>query len=113
MKLTIIVGDNRVVIDGEVVDGVDLSWIPEFVGESGISTSVHALQWYNDHGEIELKSNDPNIPITELGIFSKSIEKFEERKQEIVNETPEIGYTEEFMDQLIEQYLSESIYIYE
>jgi len=61
-----------------------MTWIPEFIGESGISTSVHAVQWYGDHGEIELNSRDNNIFITELGVFEEAIVKYEERKEEIL-----------------------------
>jgi hypothetical protein len=87
MRITIIPQDKSVSIDGEFLDGVDLNWIPEFIGDqSGISIPVHALQWYGDHGEIELESRDSNIAITELGIFEQVITKFEERRLAIQEE---------------------------
>ena len=71
-------------IDGEPIQGCDVSWIPEFVGDiTGVSQKVHAVQWYDDHGEIELVNRDSNIPITELGVFEQAITKYEERKLSI------------------------------
>jgi len=84
MRLKIITEDEFVSIDEEGIHGLDMTWIPEFIGESGISTSVHAVQWYGDHGEIELNSRDNNIFITELGVFEEAIVKYEERKEEIL-----------------------------
>lgn len=87
MRLTIIASDNKIVIDGESVEGCDLFWIPEFVGDiTGVPQKVHAVQWYDDHGEIELITTDNNIIITELGIFEKAITKHEERKSQIAAE---------------------------
>ena len=74
MRLIIIPIDTLISIDGENITGCDVSWIPEFVGDiTGVSQKVHALQWYDDHGEIELVTNDSNIKITELGIFEQAI----------------------------------------
>lgn len=74
MRLIIIPIDTLISIDGENITGCDLSWIPEFVGDiTGVPQKVHALQWYDDHGEIELVTNDSNIKITELGIFEQAI----------------------------------------
>jgi hypothetical protein len=81
MKLIIIPVDTTISIDGESIEGCDVSWIPEFTGDySGVPQKVHALQWYDDHGEIELVTNDSNIKITELGIFEQAIAKYTERK---------------------------------
>jgi hypothetical protein len=46
MRITIVTADGFVAIDGNGVDGIDLSFIPN---------EVHALQWYGDVGEIEYK----------------------------------------------------------
>jgi len=87
MRITIIPSENKISINNEPVYGCDVSWIPEFVGDiTGISQKVHAVQWYSDYGEIELVTNDSNIPITELGIFEQAITKFEERKIAIQEE---------------------------
>lgn len=81
MRLTIISVDTTISIDGESIAGCDVSWVPEFVGDiTGVSQKVHAVQWYDDHGEIELVTRDNNIVITELGIFEQAIVKHAERK---------------------------------
>jgi hypothetical protein len=85
--MTIVPSDTLVIIDGNPITEIDMSWIPLFETKCGIMTSVHAVQWYHDKGEIELECNDPNIEITELGIFEEAISKYEERKLQIEQET--------------------------
>ena len=81
MRIIIIPSENKISIDGESIEGCDLSWIPEFTGDiTGVSQKVHAVQWYDDHGEIELVTRDSNISITELGIFEKAITVHAEKK---------------------------------
>jgi hypothetical protein len=81
MRLIIIPEDTMISIDGEPITGCDMSWVPEFVGDAtGVSQKVHALQWYDDHGEIELVTKDSNIEITELGVFEQAITAHAERK---------------------------------
>ena len=81
MRIIIIPSENKISIDGESIEGCDLSWIPEFTGDiTGVSQKVHAVQWYDDHGEIELVTNDINIKITELGVFEQAITVHAERK---------------------------------
>jgi hypothetical protein len=90
MRLTIIPSEDKISINGEPIVGCDVSWIPEFVGDiTGVSQKVHAVQWYGDHGEIELVTRDNNIPIIELGIFEQAIIKHEERKLAIEVEIEE------------------------
>jgi hypothetical protein len=98
MRLTIVPDDTLVSIDGNPINGVDMSWIPLYETKSGIMTSVHAVQWYEDRGEVELKCNDPNIEITELGIFETAIVKYEERKLEIEQEMLKIQQQQESED---------------
>ena len=87
MRITIIPSENKISIDGEPIVECDVSWIPEFVGDiTGVPQKVHAVQWYDDHGEIELVTRDTNIPITELGIFEQAIIKHQERKIAIEEE---------------------------
>ena len=87
MRLIIIPVDTTISIDGESIEGCDLSWIPEFVGDiTGVPQKVHAVQWYDDHGEIELVTNDSNIEITELGIFDRAITIHAEKKLAIEKE---------------------------
>jgi len=81
MRLIIIPEDTMISIDGCVVRECDMSWVPEFTGNyTGVSQKVHALQWFDDHGEIELRSHDLAIPITELGIFEQAVTIHAERK---------------------------------
>jgi hypothetical protein len=90
MRLIIIPEDTMISIDGEPIEGCDVSWVPEFVGDiTGVSQKVHAVQWYDDHGEIELVTRDNNIEITELGIFEQAIAKHAERKAVIEKEAAE------------------------
>jgi hypothetical protein len=84
MRLIIIPVDTKISIDGEPITGCDMSWVPEFVGDiTGVSQKVHAVQWYDDHGEIELVSRDSNIEITEiteLGVFEQAVSIHAEKK---------------------------------
>jgi hypothetical protein len=111
MRITIIPEDKLICIDGYACFDVDVSWIPEFVGnETGVSTSVHAVQWYDDHGHIELKSFDHNIEITELGIFEKSIEIWEEKKQEILKKEEEQRIALEEYEKEMQEQATKSFY---
>jgi len=74
MRMTIIPVDSRVSIDGYSIDGLDLSWIPE---------NIHAVQWYDTYGEVELVTTEPNIVITELGIYEQAIPLWEAKKIEL------------------------------
>jgi hypothetical protein len=81
MRLIIIPVDTMISIDGEPITGCDMSWVPEFVGDiTGVSQKVHAVQWYDDHGEIELVTRDSNIEITELGVFEQAVSIHAEKK---------------------------------
>jgi hypothetical protein len=78
MRVTIIPSDGFVSIDGYGFSGLDLS---------GIDASVHAVQWYDTHGEVEVK--DPvtrkmtaNTEITSLEQFQAAIDIWNIRKEE-------------------------------
>lgn len=81
MRLSIHFNDGSVYVDGFCHSGLDMSWVPDFNG-----IKAHALQWYDDHGEIELVTLDPNIPITELGVFEQAITLWEEKHKEYLDE---------------------------
>jgi hypothetical protein len=103
MRLIIIVEDDFVSVDGYGLFGVNLDWVPKIKGEeSGITTTVHAVQWYEDHGHIELSTSDPNIPIKKLGVFNKAVDEFNKRKSELEEEERknEEIYLEEDSDML-------------
>jgi hypothetical protein len=76
MRLTVVPIDGVVCKDGECLHDIDLSWIPE---------EVHAVQWYEDHGHVELKTPDPNIDITELGIYQQASDLWDAKKQEFID----------------------------
>ena len=63
MRVIIVPDDGVVLIDGKgrVVDC------------SSVDRTIHAVQWYDDHGEIEYKTFDgvraPNLAITDLSLF--------------------------------------------
>lgn len=77
MRLSIIPIDNLVYIDGVCYHHIDMSWIPEIDGKK-----VHAVQWLDDEGEIEFVGPSQNLKITELGVFEKAIDLWNEKKEE-------------------------------
>lgn len=77
MRLTIIPSDNTVYIDGVGYSNIDLTWIPNIDGKK-----VHAVQWVDDEGEIEFVGPHQNLKIGELDIFEKSIDLWNEKKEE-------------------------------
>jgi hypothetical protein len=79
MKLTILPSDKSIGIDGAFLIKIqqDLSWIP---------SNIHAVQWWDDHGEIEYNDGKPNERIEELGIYQQSIIDYENEKNRIADE---------------------------
>lgn len=76
MRLTIVPIDGSVSVDGVWFGGIDLSFM---------APSIHAVQWYETHGEIEVK--DPvtgrmvaNEAITSIEAFAPAIVLWEEAK---------------------------------
>ena len=103
MRLIIIPVDTMISIDGEPITGCDMSWVPEFVGDiTGVSQKVHAVQWYDDHGEIELVTRDSNIEITELGVFEQAVTIHAERKAILEAEAAEAESEAAVMDSNID-----------
>jgi hypothetical protein len=125
MKLTIAPADKTVCIDGVSYQNINMDWIPEFN-----ETKVHAVQWDEDHGEIELVTADPNIEIKDLGIFKKAIKlwqqkheeflKFEEERiqrekeyeQEQIKLKKELEETEEQAKLLEDEEMEENLHLY-
>lgn len=78
MRMTVIVADRCIYINNFTSQWEDDSWLPEY--EEG---PVHALQWHDDHGEIEFASRgSKNLEITELGPWEYAIELHEKIKVE-------------------------------
>ena len=76
MRVTIIPIDGSVSVDGKGFGGLDLSFM---------DASVHAVQWYETHGEIEVK--DPvtgrmiaNEVITSIDAFQPAIDVWQAAK---------------------------------
>lgn len=76
MRVTIIPIDGSVSVDGKGFGGLDLSFM---------DSSVHAVQWYEAHGEIEVK--DPatgrmiaNEVITSINAFQPAIDAWQAAK---------------------------------
>jgi hypothetical protein len=74
MRLTLIVSDGFISVDGLGYNGFDMNWVPKIDG-----TDIHALQWYEDHGEIELVTTDPNVKINDLGEFNQAYKLWKEK----------------------------------
>jgi hypothetical protein len=87
MRLTVVPIDGIVCKNGECFNDIDLSWVPD---------EVHAVQWYDDHGEVELKTPDPNIPITDLGIYLQASDLWDAKKEEFIQAELNRDYWEEF-----------------
>lgn len=79
MRLIIITDDRLVAIDGEFVNGVDMNSMPE---------DIHAVQWYEDHGEIEFRDGRANEAFTDFTFFEQFVQLFNARKIEIKKATP-------------------------
>jgi len=76
MRLTIVPVDGAVSVDGKGFGGLDLSFM---------EASVHAVQWYETHGEIERK--DPitgrmvaNEVITSIDAFQPVLDAWQAAK---------------------------------
>lgn len=72
-RLTVVVDDGFIRVDDQSASGCDMSWVPTYHCDAvGYTTSVHAIQWIVDRGEIELCSGPwgtnmgANIVITDL-----------------------------------------------
>lgn len=87
MRVTIVPDDKAVTVNGESYSNLDLSFIDPF---------VHAVQWYETHGEIERK--DPitqkmisNEEITSLDDFQQAITAWQTEKDRVAAELAAIA----------------------
>jgi len=75
MRITIIPSDGRVNIDGKSYGGIDLSFI---------DPNIHAIQWYDTEGEVEIKDSRGRIvenrEITSFDEFASVIPLWETAK---------------------------------
>ena len=82
MRITIIPDDKFVSVNGEGFHDLDLSFI---------DSTIHAIQWYDTHGEVERK--DPitqkmvsNDVITSLDDFQQAITVWQIEKDRVAAE---------------------------
>ena len=79
MRVTVVVPDNVVCIDGDCIGGIDMSSVPPL---------VRAMQWYETYGDVE--STDPetgrpiNTIITSLDDYQGVIAQWEEKKHPLI-----------------------------
>lgn len=79
MRVTILLDDNSVSVDGEGYGNLDLSFM---------DSTIHAVQWYDTYGEIERK--DPttkrmteNEEIASFDEFQPAITAWQAKKDEV------------------------------
>ena len=72
MRLTIIKSDGTVIVNSHAITGIDLSFLP---------MNVHAVQWYDTYGEVEIKNeygkSVENITITSIDPYQPAIDLWE------------------------------------
>ena len=77
MRVTIIPADGYVSVDGRGFNALDLSFI---------DASVHAVQWYDDEGEVEIKDERGravrNETIASLEPYQQALDAWAVAKEE-------------------------------
>lgn len=78
MRVSIVAPDNMICVDNTVGLKVDCSQL--------VIDNIHAVQWYDDHGEIEFKSEylakekrwhqEPNKHITDFSMFQDFVDEW-------------------------------------
>ena len=87
MRIIIIPEDNFCSVDGEGLHFDFSNLITEEL------SNVHALQWYDNWGDVEFKTKieykkitkEPNIQIDELGDFQAIVDAYFVKKEELNN----------------------------
>jgi hypothetical protein len=78
MRVTIVVDDNIVLVNGQPAH-VDLSPL--------IKDNIHAVQWYDSKGEVEFRADDPlgdrqpNERISDFTPFNRYVEKWKAQRE--------------------------------
>lgn len=77
-RITIIKDDNVVCVNGRCLSGIDMSSMPD---------NLHAMQWYETHGEEErfnFQTGRPfNVVITSLDNYSDVLSQWETKRLEL------------------------------
>ena len=83
MRVTIIPSDDYVSVDGKGFNKLDLSFI---------SANVHAIQWFDTEGEVEIKDSrgriTQNQPIDSIAPYQAAIDAWQLAKDEAAQTTP-------------------------
>ena len=102
-RITIINNDNGTV--DAMVNGENVENIPS----TNLDPSVHAVQWYGDHGEVEY--NDRNEEITDFSAFESIMgdrqAEIDRRDEEAVQEALDNEPSEEEKDRIVRNELLE------
>ena|ERR1700757_63319 len=100
MRVTIVVDDDLVLVDGKPAK-VDLSHL--------IADNIHAVQWYGDRGEVEFRSDpmgdrEPNERIKEFVVFQKYVDAWRiQREADEEQERRQLQEAEEMRRKFEEQ----------
>lgn len=69
MRVTIVPPDKKITVDGRQLTVSDEEWNFD-------DNHIHAIQWYDDHGELEWVTTDPNEKLTSIDIAQPYIDYF-------------------------------------
>lgn len=89
MRLTVIVPDKTIIVDGKGHTGIntDWSWVPD---------NVHAVQWRDTSGHVEFNDGSSNETIEELGIYELAVTHHQIEDQRIQAEIEKRQYDMEW-----------------
>ena len=71
MRLTVVPSDKIIIKDGKEYNVSDLSYI---------DSNIHAIQWYDDKGEIEYVDGTSNLAITDITPYNQCVTDWEAEK---------------------------------
>jgi len=71
MRLTVVPSDKIIIKDGKEYKVTDLSYL---------DSNIHAIQWYDDKGEIEYVDGTPNLEITDIAPYNQCVTDWEAEK---------------------------------
>jgi hypothetical protein len=94
MRLTIVADDNAVGVDGEFFSGLDLAQL---------NSSIHAVQWYGEYGEVEYKTsfeNDAlvkpaNVLISDVAPYQFAVDAWNTAKAQAIAAAAALAASEE------------------
>ena len=71
MRLTVVPSDKIIIKDGKEYKVTDLSYL---------DSNIHAIQWYDDKGEIEYVDGTSNLAITDITPYNQCVTDWEAAK---------------------------------